>query len=175
MNAPVKTPKGPALPEWRLDDLYSGRSDPKIEADLAKAKTANDALVALKGRFTASRANPRVLGEMLASGIGLYEQATNGLWCVGAYAGLAASTARNDPAWSKFEADLRARSAQIAAESLFLTLEINQLEDALAARPSAARWRPWLRRVRAGRPYELSADLERLLVDRGPAVANWSR
>jgi len=180
MNAPVKTPKAQALPEWRLDDLYSGRSDPRIEADLAKAKAANDALVALKGRFTASRANPRVLGEMLASGIGLYEQATNGLWGVGAYAGLAASTARDDPAWSKFEADLRARSSQIAAESLFFTLEINELEDneieaAFRAHPPAARWRPWVRRVRLSRPHELSPDLERMLIDRGPAVANWSR
>jgi oligoendopeptidase F len=42
---------------------------------------------------------------------------------------LAASTARDDPAWAKFEADLRARSSQIAAESLFFTLELNQLED----------------------------------------------
>jgi oligoendopeptidase F len=46
---------------------------------------------------------------LLDRGIRLYEQATNGLWGVGAYAGLAASTARDDPAWAKFEADLRAR------------------------------------------------------------------
>ncbi|MGH6910173.1 MAG: M3 family oligoendopeptidase, partial [Phenylobacterium sp.] len=152
MNAPVKTPKpSEALPEWRLDDLYSGRSDPKIEADLAKAKQANDALVALKGRFIASRGNAQVLGELLANGINLYEQATNGLWGVGAYAGLAASIARDDPAWSKFEADLRARSSQIAAESLFFTLELNQLDDneieaAFRAHKPAARWRPWIRR-----------------------------
>ena len=47
-----------------------------------------------------------------------------------AYAALAASTARDDPAWAKFEADLRARHAAIAADTLFLTLELNQLEDA---------------------------------------------
>jgi oligoendopeptidase F len=181
MNAPVKPPrKADALPEWRLDDLYAGRDDPRIAADLAKAKQANDALVALKGRFTASRADARVLGELLVGGIGLYEQATNGLWGVGAYAGLAASTARDNPAWSKFEADLRARSSQIAAESLFFTLEINELEDneidaAFRAHPLAARWRPWIRRVRLSRPHELTPDLERMLIDRGPAVANWSR
>jgi len=181
MNAPVKTPKAQqTLPEWRLDDLYAGRDDPRIEVDLGKAKQANDALVALKGRFIASRANARVLGELLANGIGLYEQATNGLWGVGAYAGLAASTARDDPAWSKFEADLRARSSQIAAESLFFTLELNELEDneieaAFRAHPPAAKWRPWIRRVRLSRPHELSPDLERMLIDRGPAVANWSR
>ncbi len=177
MNAPFKTD---SLPQWDLSDLYTGRDDPRIETDLAKAKADSDALVALKGRFVARRADPRMLGELLDGGIKLYEAATNGLWGVGAYAGLAASTARNDPAWSKFEGDLRARSAQIAADSLFFTLELNELDDneieaAFRAHPPAARWRPWIRRVRLSRPHELSPDLERMLIDRGPAVANWSR
>jgi len=177
MNAPLKTE---ALPQWRLDDLYADRKDPGIDADLAAAKAANDALVALQGQFAGARAEPARLGELLDRGINLYEQATNHLWGVGAFASLAASTARDDADWAKFEADLRARSAQIAAESLFFTLELNQLEDAeieaaLAADPAAARWRPWLRRVRLSRPHELSPDLERILVDRSPAVANWSR
>ena len=177
MNAPVKLD---TLPEWNLADLYSGREDPKIEADLAAAKAANDELVKLKGRFTALRTDPQHLGEVLDHGIQLYENATNGLWGVGAYAALSASVARDDPAWAKFEADLRARSSQIAADSLFFTLELNQLEDseiemAFKAHPPAARWRPWMRRVRMSRPHELTADLERLLIDRGPAVANWTR
>ncbi len=177
MNAPFKTD---ALPEWRLDDLYAGREDPRIEADLAHAKAENDKLAAMEGRFVAARADAAALGALLDEGIRLYEAATNGLWSVGAYAGLASSTARDDPAWAKFEADLRTRSSQIAAESLYFTLELNQLEDAeieaaLKAVPAAARWRPWLRRVRLSRPHELSPDLERMLIDRGPAVANWSR
>src|SRR6201996_4561992 len=177
MNAPFKTD---ALPQWNLGDLYDGRNDPRIETDLAKAKADNDALVALKGRFTATRADARRLGELLDHGIKLYEAATNGLWGVGAYAGLASSVARDDPAWSKFEGDLRARSAQIAADSLFFTLEINELDDneieaAFRAHKPAARWRPWIRRVRLSRPHELSPDLERILIDRGPAGANWSR
>ncbi|MCR5874418.1 M3 family oligoendopeptidase [Phenylobacterium sp. J426] len=177
MNAPFKTD---ALPEWRLDDLYAGREDPRIAADLQAAADINARLVELKGRLVAARAEPKLLGERLDLGVQLYEDATNALWSVGAYASLAASTARNDPAWSKFEADLRSRSSQIAAESLFFSLEINQLEDAeieaaLAAHAAAARWRPWLRRVRLSRPHELSPDLERMLIDRGPAVANWVR
>ena len=180
MNAPAKFDDTESLPQWRLDDLYTGRDDPRIEADLAAAKAANDALIALKGQFVAGRADAASLGRRLDDGIRLYEDATNHLWSVGAYASLAASTARDDPAWAKFEADLRARSAQIAADSLFFTLEINELEDAeieaaLAAHPPAARWRPWIRRVRLSRPHELSPDLEHLLIDRGPAVANWSR
>ena len=177
MNAPFKTD---SLPEWRLDDLYADREDPRIAADLASAERQTQELVKLKGQLTAARGDAGVLGERIDRGIELYEQVTNALWGVGAYASLAASTARNDPAWSKFEADFRAKAAQIGAESLFFTLELNELEDAeleaaLVAHPGAARWRPWVRRVRLSRPHELSPDLERMLVDRGPAVANWSR
>lgn len=177
MNAPFKPD---ALPEWNLADLYAGREDPKIETDLAAAKAANDELASLEGMFLEARGEPARLGRLLDRGIRLYEEAVNGLWGVGAYAGLAASTARDDPAWAKFEADLRARSSQIAAESLFFSLELNQLEDAelnaaLEAHEPTRRWTPWLRRLRLSRPHELSAELERYIVDRGPAVANWVR
>ena len=179
MNAPIKT-NSEALPEWNLGDLFAGRDDPNIAERLAKAAQDNDALVKMKGAFVGARANADRLGMLLAESIRLYEAATNGLWTVGAYASLAASVARDDPAWAKFEADLRGKAAVIAAESLFFTLELNELEEweveaALRASPEAARYRPWLRRVRLGRPHELSADLERLLVDRSPAVANWTR
>jgi oligoendopeptidase F len=179
MNAPVKPP-AETLPVWRLDDLYCGRDDPRIEADLAAAARINGELAALKGAFVAARAEPAKLGALIDQGVGLYQGATDKLWAVGAYAGLASSTARDDPAWARFEADIRARASQIAADSLFFTLELNELEDAeiaasLSAYPAAGRWRPWLRRVRLSRPHELSHDLERLLLDRGPAVANWVR
>ncbi len=177
MNAPFKTD---ALPQWRLDDLYADREDPRIAADMAEAERLNQELAKLEGRLVATRDRPAELGGIIDRGVDLYEQATNAMWSVGAYAALSASVARDDPAWSKFEADLRARSAQIASLSLFFTLEINKLDDveleaALRAHKPAQRWRPWLRRVRAGRPHELSPDLEKLLLDKAPATANWSR
>ncbi|MBL8552904.1 MAG: M3 family oligoendopeptidase, partial [Phenylobacterium sp.] len=177
MNAPFKTD---TLPVWRLDDLYAGREDPRIAADMDRAEQLNRELARLEGRLIATRARPAELGGIIDRGIELYEGATNAMWTVGAFAALSASVARDDPAWSKFESDLRTRSAHIASLSLFFTLEINRLEDdelemALKANKSAQRWRPWLRRVRAGRPHELSADLEKLLLDKAPAVANWGR
>ena len=177
MNAPFKTD---ALPEWRLDDLYADREDPRIAADMAEAERLNGELARLEGRLVATRGRPAELGGIIDRGIELYEQATNAMSSVGAYASLSASVARDDPAWSKFEADLRARSAQIASLSLFFTLEINKLDDveleaALKAHKAAQRWRPWLRRVRASRPHELSPDLEKLLLDKAPASANWGR
>jgi oligoendopeptidase F len=177
MNAPFKTD---GLPEWRLDDLYANREDPRIEADLSRSEQLNRELAALEGQLVAARTRPAQLGALIDQGVQLYEDATNAMWGVGAFGSLSASTQRDNPAWSKFESDLRTRTSQIAAMSLFFTLEINQLEDgeleaAMQAHPAAQRWRPWLRRVRAGRPHELSADLERLLIDKAPAVANWAR
>jgi oligoendopeptidase F len=168
------------LPQWRLDDLYAGRDDPHIAQDLDAAREANAALLELKGRLVAARGDPARLGAILARGVALYEDATNKLWAVGAYAGLQTSVAREDQAWAKFEGDMRALSAQIGAESLFFTLEINQLDEAeieaaLRADPQAARWRPWLRRVRLGRAHELSPEMERVVNDRAPALSNWSR
>jgi oligoendopeptidase F len=178
MNA--QTPATDALPVWDLSDLYSGRDDPKLEADLQQAEALIGELAKLKGQFIASRGKPERLGLLIAQGVSLYEQATNLVIATGAFAGLAAATARDDPAWAKMESDLRARHAAIGAESLFLTLEINQLDDwelenALKASEAAAKWRPWIRRVRLTKAHELSPDLERLLLDKAPAVSNWVR
>ncbi|MGC1302204.1 MAG: M3 family oligoendopeptidase [Caulobacteraceae bacterium] len=167
-------------PEWSLTDLYQGVADPAIEADLKAARAAVDELVKLRGAFVAARANAERLGLLINQAMTLTERFTDLLCAPAAYAGLAASTARDDPAWAKFESDLRARQAAISADTVFLTLELNQLEDweiesALKANPAAAKWRPWIRRVRLVREHELSSDLERLLVDRSPAVANWTR
>ena len=53
MNAPFKTE---TLPTWRLDDLYSSREDPRIEADLKAAEATNAELAKLEGRMLATRA-----------------------------------------------------------------------------------------------------------------------
>jgi oligoendopeptidase F len=173
-------PAAAELPEWRLDDLYAGRDDPRIEQDLEAARQATADLAELKGRLVASRRDPQRLGAILARAIALYEAATNKLWAVGAYASLQTSIAREDPAWAKFEGDMRARASQIGAESLFFTLEINQLDEAeieaaLRTNEAAAHFRPWLRRVRLVRDHELTAQMERMLNDRAPALSNWSR
>ena len=91
MNAPFKTD---ALPEWRLDDLYAGREDPRIEADLKEAERLNGELAKLEGRLVATRDRPTELGGIIDRGIELYEEATNAMWSVGAYGSLSASVAR---------------------------------------------------------------------------------
>jgi oligoendopeptidase F len=180
MNAPSSLPSKAELPVWSLDDLYAGRDDPRIEADLAAARERMEALAGLEGMFLTARADPAALGRLIDEAAGLSEAVANLTWALGAYASLAAATARDDPAASRFESDLQTRLSAISAAGLFLPLELNALEDgeieaALAAFASVTRWRPWLRRIRASRPHELSAELERMLLDRAPAVDNWTR
>ena len=168
------------LPEWSLTDLYAGRDDPGVARDLEAATAAVAELGKLEGEFVKARGAPEQLGRLIAHSTALYERAANLMGGVGAYAGLQATVARDDPEAARFEADAGARLAAIGAEALWFTLELNQLDEAelqaaYAAHPDAQRWRPWLRRVRAMRPHELSPELERITVDRAPAVASWSR
>ena len=181
MNAPFKTPTDPLdAPVWDLTDLYASREDARIEADLARTRGMVEALNALQGKLIAARAQPAVLGERLDRAVSLYEQASDILGALGAYSFLAASTDRNDAAAQGFEATVREKLTAIATPTVWVTLEVNQLEEAeieaaLAAHPAAARWRPWLRRVRAMKPHELSQELETFLAERGPISAQWPR
>ena len=57
---------------------------------------------------------------------------------------------------------------EIGTRLLFLTLELNRIEDpALAEKieqsPVLARYQPWLRDVRSFRPHQLDDEIERVL------------
>jgi oligoendopeptidase F len=182
MNAPFKTaaPATPDAPSWDLSDLYSARDDARVAGDLAAAQAVVAELNGLEGRLAASTGDAAALGGLLDQAIGLYERASDLLGALGAYAFLAASTARDDAGAQGFEADLREKITAIATPTVWLTLEINQIDDAaleaaLTADPKAARWRPWLRRVRAMKPHELSPELERFIAERAPIAAQWPR
>ncbi|MBX9574703.1 MAG: M3 family oligoendopeptidase [Caulobacteraceae bacterium] len=179
MNAPFKSPDADA-PLWDLSDLYASREDARIAADLEAARAAVAEMGGLEGELVAARGEPAELSARLDRAIALYEQASDALGGIAAYAFLAASTARDDAAAQGFEADVREKITAVATPTVWLTLEINRLEEAeieaaLAAHAGVARWRPWLRRVRAQKPHELSPELETYLAERMPISAQWPR
>ncbi len=169
-----------SLPIWDLSDLYSGPDDPKIEQDFAQAAGYLKELAKLQGQFIAARSNAERLGLLIDQAASLYEKAADDMGGALAYATLSSTIAREDPRIAKLAADLQTQAAMLSADSLFLSLELNKLDDweieqALKLQPKATRWRPWLRRIRASRPHELTADLERLMLERMPAVSQWTR
>ena len=168
------------LPVWDLCDLYSGPDDAKIAQDFSRGEAHIKELAKLKGQFIAARSNVERLGLLIDQAASLYEKAMDDMGGALAYATLSSTIDRENPRISKMQADLGTQAAMISAESLFLSLELNQLEDwevenALKSVEKAQKWRPWLRRIRASRPHELSADLERLMLERMPAVSQWTR
>jgi len=168
------------LPVWDLSDLYAGPDDPKIAEDFTAGATHVKELAKLQGAFLSARSNPERLGLLIDQAATLYEKAMDAMGGALAYAVLASTIDRENTTIAKLQNDLGTQAAMISADSLFLSLELNMLEDweieqALRATEKAQKWRPWLRRIRAARPHELSAELERLLLERMPAVANWSR
>jgi len=168
------------LPVWDLTDLYNGPDDPKIEQDFQKGAAHVKELAKLQGQFVAGRGNAERLGLLIDQAATLYERAMDDMGGALAYATLASTIDREDTRIAKLMSDLQTQAAMISADSLFLSLELNQLEDweiemALKAVDKAQRWRPWLRRIRASRPHELSAELERLMLERMPAVGQWTR
>lgn len=171
---------GTGLPIWDLSDLYSGPEDPRIAADFQSGAGHIKELAKLQGQFLSARANPERLGLLIDQAATFYERAMDDMGGALAYATLASTIDRDDTRIGKLESDLRAQAAMISADSLFLSLELNKLEDweieqALKMTEKAQRWRPWLRRIRASRPHELSAELERLMLERAPAVSQWTR
>ena len=178
MNAPAKPTEFADAPLWDLSDLYASREDVRIQTDLDRARALVDKLNAYQGKLTAL--SGAELGQSLDEVIRTYEEASEILGALGAFAFLGASTDRENAQAQSFEADVREKITAIATPTVWVTLEINQLEDeavkaALEAFEPARRWAPWLRRLRAMKPHELSEELETFIAERGPLQAQWSR
>ncbi|HET6518460.1 MAG TPA: oligoendopeptidase F, partial [Geminicoccaceae bacterium] len=152
-----------ALPEWDLGDLYPAIGAPEIEADLGRARAEAEALEAAhKGRLA------ELDGDGLAALIEAYERLEEALGRLGSYAQLEHAARTDDPEVGRFYQTVYERVNEIGTKLLFVTLELNRLEDAdldakVAASPRLARYRPWLRDVRAFRPHQLSDEVERVL------------
>ena len=163
------------LPEWDLSDLYGAPDSPELEADLtAAAERAKD----FRARFEGHLAG--LAGAALAAAIQDYEAIQEVLGRVMSYAQLVHSGDMSDPEAGRFYQTMQERVTVISTDLLFFTLELNRLEEAgLEARladPALARYRPWLRDLRAFRPHQLSDELEALLHEKSVAGrAAWVR
>src|SRR3954463_3412484 len=96
------------------------------------------------------------------------------------YAELTRSGNVADPEIARFSQTMHERINAISTELLFFALELNRIDDseldAKAADPALARYRPWLRDVRAFRPHQLGDELEKLLLEKsGAGRAAWIR
>jgi oligoendopeptidase F len=86
-----------------------------------------------------------------------------------------------DPARAKMMGDMQGQVTDITTPLVFFTLELNRIDDAalkakFAESAALRRWKPWIDRVRAFRPHQLSDELERFEHDRSVVgVSSWVR
>ncbi|MBF0356292.1 MAG: M3 family oligoendopeptidase [Alphaproteobacteria bacterium] len=150
------------LPEWDLKDLYTGPDDPKLAQDLEKAMQEARALEAeVKGRLGV------LSGAEFGAAILRFEAIYETLGRILSFAQLLHAADVADPERGRFSQTMQERATDISTHTLFFTLEINRLDDAVLDKnlkdPDAARYAPWLRDLRVFRPHQLSDDLEKLL------------
>jgi len=151
-----------ALPQWDLADLYEGPDSPALAADFERARKAADAFE--------KRYKSRLAGldsDSFGAAIAAYERLDELLGRIVSFAGLYHATRLLSPDAGRFYQSAQERVTDISAHTLFFTLEINGLDDAVLARllesPAAARYAPWIRDLRIFRPHQLSEEAEHLL------------
>nr|WP_240791037.1 M3 family oligoendopeptidase [Roseomonas sp. AR75] len=152
-----------ALPSWDLSDLYASPEDPRLASDLDAAEAEAKAFSAAHAGKVAS-----LSGDTLAEAIATYEKIEERLGRAMSYAQLVFSADAQDAANGRFYQTMQERVTVISSHLLFLTLELNRVEDAALEaklKDSAAlrHWQPWLRDLRVFRPHQLSDELEKML------------
>jgi oligoendopeptidase F len=164
------------LPEWDLSDLYPGADSPELAADLARVESDCKAFAE---KYEGELAG--LGGDGLARAIVEYEEIDRALGRVMSFAGLRYYQNTADPERGKFLGDMQGRITALTQPLVFFTLELNRVEDtvleaALAESPELARYKPWLDRLRAMRPHQLSDELEKFLHDQSVVGATaWNR
>lgn len=163
------------LPEWNLDDLYTGEDAPELKRDLDWVEQACASFAAdFEGKLADLDAGGfldcvlrnekinQVAGRIMSfSGLRYYQQTT-------------------DADRAKFMSDLQEKITNFTTPLVFFTLEINRLADdhldgLYAQNTDLARYKPVFDRVRAMKPYQLSDELEKFMHDLGVVGDAWER
>ena len=153
------------MPEWDLGDLYAAPDAPELERDLVRADAEAKAF---QQRYQGRLAE--LSGKELGEAIAAYERMSEILSRIMSYASLRYAQNISDPERGRFMQGMQERVTPITTQTLFFTLELNRIDDAVLARqleaPEAAHYASWLRDLRAFRDHQLSDEAERLLHER---------
>lgn len=166
------------LPEWNLNDLYSGPDSKQFSADLKScASRARQFKQHWQGNLSALAAdNP----EKLAEAIVQYEQLGDLAGRIGSYAQLYHVGDTTDPQRSKFYGDVQGKLNALSSDLLFFELEINRIDDGILEQalkePKVAHYKPWLDDLRKERPHQLDDTIEQLFHEKSLTGAGaWNR
>ncbi|MBY0612694.1 MAG: M3 family oligoendopeptidase [Beijerinckiaceae bacterium] len=181
-SQPAETSAGAIgpLPEWKLEHLYPGMESAEFALDLEQGLSESKRFfTTYKGRLEEIARAPDG-GQRLFDAIADYERIEDRLGRIMSYAGLNYAVDTSDPKRGKFYGDAQEKVTAASSDLLFLTLELNRIEDALldalAAQEPLSHYRPWLEDIRKEKRYQLDDRLEQLLHEKSvTGRAAWNR
>src|SRR5262245_27688534 len=177
-KAAKKTKGREKLPEWNLSDLYAAPGAPEVKRDLERADTeSKDFEQAYKGKLAGLAAAG---GGALAAAVKRYEALDDLMGRLASYASLVYAGDTTDPVRTKFYGDVQDRLTTASTHTLFFTLELNRIDDAVLERamqdPALGHYRPWIEDVRREKPYQLEDRVEQLFHEKSvTGYSAWNR
>ncbi|WP_415921026.1 M3 family oligoendopeptidase [Tateyamaria sp. SN6-1] len=163
------------LPEWNLDDLYTGEDAPELKRDLDWLEEACQSFATdYEGKLDTLDA------AGLLTCIQRQERINQIAGRIMSYAGLRYYQVTTDADRAKFMSDAQEKITNYTTPLVFFTLELNRLEDAhldglLDQNADLARYKPIFDKIRAMKPYQLSDEMEKFLHDLGVVGDAWER
>jgi oligoendopeptidase F len=164
------------LPNWDLSDFYKSISDKRIDDDFKKAADLADKF---KKDYQGKLAKINALN--LEKAIKNYENISEFLGKISSFAYLNYATNLNSPKDTAFYQNSSERINDIFSKLVFFELEINKIEDKklnslINQNKDLQHYQPYLRDVRVFKKYQLSEELEKMLVEKSATgAAAWSR
>ena len=163
------------LPEWNLDDLYTGEDAPELQRDLEWLETACASFAADYEDKLAGLDATGLLDCVLRN-----EKINQVAGRLMSYAGLRYYQLTTDAGRAKFMSDAQEKITNYTTPLVFFTLELNRLDDdhmdkLLATNADLARYKPVFDRIRAMKKYQLSDELEKFMHDLGVVGDAWER
>ena len=157
--------KSKKMPEWDLSEYYNGVDDKRIDEDIA--------LYAEKTRAFAEKYRGKVAksdADSFLCALKELEQIENIASKLGGFAGLNSATKLTDPKSSALYQKITEALNDSGKNLLFFALEYNKLSDkqdkALLSDERIAFYKPYLKRLRKYKPYELAEDVEKTLLEK---------
>ncbi|MEO0381827.1 MAG: oligoendopeptidase F, partial [Pseudomonadota bacterium] len=163
------------LPEWNLDDLYTGQDAPELKRDLDWLEQACNSFASdYEGKL--DTLDP----TGLLTCIQRQERINQIAGRIMSFAGLRYYQLTTDADRAKFMSDLQEQVTNFTTPLVFFTLELNRLDDdhlssLLDQNADLARYKPIFDRIRAMKPHQLSDEMEKFLHDLGVVGDAWER
>lgn len=150
--------------KWDLSELYTGPSDPRIEADLAEAQGRAEAFAR---RYRGQIAGGQLDGVTLARALAEYEALSEIEHRPSFYANLLFSADTQNLKAQQLVQRTREASTETANLLIFFSLELIALDDErfalLLAAPEMAEYRHYLETLRRFKPHTLSEKEEQVV------------